>query len=177
MALLVGLAGACGSEGDTDTPDGTEPPASTTVVLTSEGHLRIRPVVTLLPIDGMPLNPFGDDAPDTSIVAPNIDSSIAYDLGPAVADESDVTSAVAAAAPSGEWQITVTLARRALADVQTLVDTCLALAPECERGQIAVTIDGFVVTAIPVTGPIGPTLVLAGGLNEQQATVIADSLT
>lgn len=182
LALIAAapVATSCGGS-DTTNNNTTTTDASTTattVVLTSEGRLRVRPVATLLPIDGMPLNPFGDDDPAEPIVSPNIDSTVAYDLGPAVADDGDVTEAVAAPGQAGEWSVTITLDAAATDDVRALAQVCLDVAPECERGQIAVTVDGFVVTALPVIDTrIGPSLVLSGGLNEQQATVIAEALT
>lgn len=184
LIATLAIATSCGASGD-DTGDDTgatgetdaATASTTTVVLTSDGRLRVRPVVTFLPIDGMPLNPFGDDDPAEPIVSPNIDSTVAYDLGPAVADDGDVTEAVAGPGQAGEWSVTVTLSAAATDDVRALAQACLDLAPGCERGQIAVTVDGFVVTALPVTDTrVGPSLVLSGGLNERQATVIAEAL-
>lgn len=174
----LSLVTACtGDDAATDAADSSAPTTPDSVVLTSDGRLRVRPVVTLLPIDGMPLNPFGDDDPAEPIVSPNTDSTVAYDLGPSVADEDDVTEASAAAGAAGEWTVSVTFTPRATDRIRSLAAACLAVEPSCERGQIAVTVDGFVLTALPVTDTdLGPTLALSGGLNEEQATVIASSL-
>lgn len=71
----------------------------------------------------------------------------------------------------------MTLSDDATQDVRKLARTCAATKPACARGQIAVTVDGFVLTAIPVVDDsIGPDLVLSASLNELQANAIADAV-
>lgn len=169
---------SCG--GGSDSAETTLPtPATTTtttIVLTAEGTLRVRPVVSLLGIDNMPIGSFGDDDPADDTVASNLGSTVAYDLGPSVAEETDIVSARAEQTPA-EWTVVVTLDDDAVAEVRDLAAVCLATRPRCERGRIAVTVDGVVLADITVIDEaLGPELTLSGGLNERQATLLADTL-
>jgi hypothetical protein len=175
VALSVTAAACGGDDGSADTTL-PAPATTTTIVLTAEGTLRVRPVVSLLGIDNMPIGSFGDDDPATDTVAANLGSTIAFDLGPSVAEETDVVSARAESTPAG-WTVVVTLDDDATDDVRDLAATCLATRPRCERGRIAVTVDGVVLADITVLDDaLGPDLTLSGGLNEQQAILIADTL-
>lgn len=167
---------ACGGESDQGEVTAPTPAPTTTIVLTAEGTLRVRPIVSLLAIDNMPIGSFGDDDPEARTVAANLASTIAFDLGPSVADESDIVSARAEQAPA-EWTVVVTLDDDAAAEVRDLAAVCLATRPRCERGRIAVTVDGVVLADITVVDEaVGPELTLSGGLNERQATLLADTL-
>lgn len=175
-ATLVVAAAACGGDDDSAETTSPTPAPTTTIVLTTEGTLRVRPVVSLLGIDNMPIGSFGDDDPAEDTVGSNLGSTVAYDLGPSVAEESDIVSARAEQSP-GEWTVVVTLDDDAVAEVRDLAAVCLAARPRCERGRIAVTVDGVVLADITVLDTaIGPELTLSGGLNEQQAILIADTL-
>jgi hypothetical protein len=176
-ATLVVASAACGEDDDDSTETTAPTPApTTTIVLTTEGTLRVRPVVSLLGIDNMPIGSFGDDDPAEDTVGSNLGSTVAYDLGPSVAEESDIVSARAEQTPA-EWTVVVTLDDDAVAEVRDLATVCLAARPRCERGRIAVTVDGVVLADITILDTaIGPELTLSGGLNEQQATLIADTL-
>jgi hypothetical protein len=179
-ALCLGgtlvLAAACSAGDDSSETTTPTPAPTTTIVLTTEGTLRVRPVVSLLAIDNMPIGSFGDDDPDEDTVAANLASTIAFDLGASVADESDVVAARAEPTPA-DWTVVVTLDDDATAEVRDLAAACLATRPRCERGRIAVTVDGVVLADITVVDEsLGPELTLTGGLNERQATLIADTL-
>jgi hypothetical protein len=175
-ATLVLAVTACGGGDDSVETTAPTPAPTTTIVLTTQGTLRVRPVVSLLGIDNMPIGSFGDDDPAEDTVGSNLGSTVAYDLGPSVAEESDIVSARAEQTPA-EWTVVVTLAEDAVAEVRELAAVCLAARPRCERGRIAVTVDGVVLADITVLDTaLGPELTLSGGLNEQQATLIADTL-
>jgi hypothetical protein len=169
-------AAACGVDSDSVETTIPAPATTTTIVLTAEGTLRVRPVVSLLGIDNMPIGSFGDDDPADDTVASNLGSTVAYDLGPSVAEETDIVSARAEQTPA-EWTVVVTLDDDAVAEVRDLAAVCLAARPRCERGRIAITVDGVVLADITVIDEaLGPELTLSGGLNERQATLLADTL-
>lgn len=171
-ASSVACGGSDGETADSMVVDVT----TTTVVLTADGVLRVRPVLSLLVIDDMPIGSFGDDDPAEDTVSANLASTLAYDLGPSVAEEDDVV-ATEVVQEAGEWAVQVTLSDAATADVRDLAAACLAARPRCERGRLAVTVDGAVLADITVVDDqVGPVLTLTGGLNEEQATVVADAL-
>ncbi len=168
---------ACGGSDDASDPtEDTTSVTTTTIVVTADGVLRVRPVLSLLVIDDMPIGSFGDDDPAADTVSANLARTLAYDLGPSVAEEDDVVGAEAAM-EAGEWVVRVTLSEDATADLRDLAEACLASKRRCEQGRVAVTVDGAVLADIAVVDArIGPTLTLTGGLNETQAQVVADAL-
>lgn len=175
LLLTASLVACGGSDEEASAPTLGET-TTTTLVLTADGLLRVRPVVSLLVIDDMPIGSFGDDDPSEDTVSANLASTLAYDLGPSVAEEDDVVS-TEVVQEAGEWSVRITLSDAATADVRDLATACLATRPRCERGRIAVTVDGAVLADITVVDEqVGPVLTLTGGLNEEQATVVADAL-
>jgi hypothetical protein len=183
-SLVGGLVLLTACAGDDDPTTGTEAPAVTapptpppTTVAPLEGVLRIRPVIARLPIDGMQLNPFGDDAPTGTMVSPDRDSLIAYDLGPAVVTEDDVLSATAEMV-QGEWSVLLEITPEAATRLDATAALCLALDPSCESGYLAITVDGFVVSAATVIDPaIGTSVTITGGFTQPEADEIAAAIS
>jgi hypothetical protein len=175
--MVLSLA-ACG-RGDDDAPADTTlgtAAATTTTAAPFEGLLRVRPVRSVLPVDGIELGLIGDDVPDDTVIAPEPPTGIAYDLGVSALDEGDVASAEAREV-SGSWSVVVTLSAEGQSALDELTGRCFARDPSCPRGQIAITVDGDVVAAPVVTAAtIGPGLTITAPLSAEQAQAMAAAL-
>lgn len=177
FACTVLILGACGSN-DTSTAETTTTGVATTTTTAAPyaGLLRVRPVRSVLPVDGIQLGLIGDDVTDDTVIAPEPQAGIAYDLGRSALDEGDVIGAEAREV-SGSWAVVLTFDAQGQAALDELTTRCFARDPSCARGQIAITVDGRVVAAPVVTAPtIGPGLTIAAPLSAAQAQALAAAL-
>lgn len=184
VTLALGLA-ACGGDDRAEPPTGTDaapgttaPPATSAsaTVPPIEGVLRLRPVLAPLPVDGIPLNPIGGDQPDDTVIAPENSTGLAYQLGPTAVDEGDVSGA-STAVVEGEWVVTITLGPDGAAAADALAARCYLRDPSCPRGQVAVTVDGFVIAVPTVDEPsFEGQLRVAGALSQAEAEALAEVL-
>ncbi len=176
-SVTLALA-ACGTSSDstatTVVPAPTTAASSTTTLPPIDGELRLRPVLAPLPVDGIPLNPIGGDRPDDTVIAPENATGLAYQLGPTAIDGDDVASATSGMVAS-QWSVTIELTPEGAAAADDLAARCLARDPSCPRGQVAVTVDGFVIAVVVVDQPsFGGELVVTGSLSQAEAETLAD---
>jgi hypothetical protein len=176
MVLLVTACGGDdGSSADT-TATTTTAIATTTTAALYDGLLRVRPVRSVLPVDGIELGLIGDDVTDGTVIAPEPQAGIAYDLGVSALDEGDVSTAEAREM-SGSWTVVLTFSAEGQAALDELTARCFARDASCARGQIAITVDGEVVAAPVVTAAtIGPGLTLTAPFSAEQAQALAAAL-
>jgi hypothetical protein len=179
LALALALA-ACSGGDDRAEPTSTLAPATTSAPSTTlppiEGVVRLRPVLAPLPVEGIPLNPIGGDQPDDTVIAPENATGLAYQLGPTAIDEGDVSDA-AVEVVQGQWTVTITLGPEGAAAADDLAARCFGRDPSCPRGQVAVTVDGFVIAVPLVDQPsFGGRLVVAGSLSQAEAEALAEVL-
>lgn len=179
--LVLALTACSGDD------DGAEPattlapapsaPATTTTTLPPiDGILRLRPVLAPLPVDGIPLNPIGGDQPDGTVIAPENATGLAYQLGPTAIDEDDVSDATAEVIES-QWAVIITLGPEGTTAADDLAARCFGRDPSCPRGQVAVTVDGFVIAVPIVDQPsFGGRLVVTGSLSQAEAQALAEVL-
>jgi hypothetical protein len=176
VACTVLLLAACGDGDSTADTTTSTAVATTTTAPPYEGLLRVRPVRSVLPVDGIELGLIGDDVPDNTVIAPEPATGIAYDLGVSALDEGDVTGAEAREM-SGSWTVVLTFSAEGQAALDQLTGRCFARDASCARGQIAITVDGDVVAAPVVTAAtIGPGLTITAPLSAEQAQALAAAL-
>lgn len=182
----IALLASCGGDDEAGDDATSAPPTPTGATTTTappepplppiEGVLRLRAVLAPLPVDGMSLNPMGGDDPDTTVIAPENATGLAYELGPSVLDESAVVQATSGLV-EGQWSVTILLSPVGSAAADDLAGRCVEQDPTCPRGQVAFTVDGFVVSAPVISQPVlGPELVISGSFSEAEAEALAAAL-
>jgi preprotein translocase subunit SecD len=97
-----------------------------------------------------------------------------YELGPLIVDAGDVAQAAATRAQT-EWTVTVDLTAGSAAIFEKATDAAAGAPPP--RDQIAIIVDGAVVSSPTVVAPIGNgSLEISGGFSQAEATSLATSL-
>ena len=176
--LALVIASACSSTEDMPSTSGSN--AST------GGALQLRPVIEIVPRSaagwdatqltcadhGEPLRDCVSsalDAPRIVLLGPEEAGEDKYVLGPRIVDGSEVERAIAQpdAPPGSGWSVSVHLTADGTAALET--------ATEAYRGsQIAIVVDGRIVSAPTVAAPItGGDVVVANALTERAATSLA----
>jgi preprotein translocase subunit SecD len=159
VALLLALGlSACGGEDQPDAP-------------ASGAGLQVRPVLTSPPPDGaaspvceasedpeLPGNPSADE--EAALCDPD---GTAYRLGPAVVGQEGVEAADLYRT-SEAWRIEVTLDPESTEAVAALAEDASS-----SDSQVAIVVDGLVLSAPTVAGTIGGTLQLVGTWTGAQA--------
>jgi preprotein translocase subunit SecD len=178
--LALVIASACSSTQD------TPPPPSGSTAASDGGAFQLRPVVEVVPRTAAAWEQTeltcagrGDglrdcvgaavDAPGIVLLGP---AGVKYVLGPRVVDGSDVEDAAAqpdAPASSG-WSVSVNLTADGTAALGTATESAVG-------SQIAIVVDGRIVSAPTVAAPItSGAVVVASGLPEREATSLASRL-
>ena len=79
--------------------------------------------------------------------------SATYRLGPTLVDVTSAESATAVEQPGAGWSVRLVLREAAGEELNRAAALCLSKAPECPVGQLAVVLDGEVLSAPDVTQP------------------------
>lgn len=182
LAITLGVAGCSSDDGESSTP-------TTTTAALPSSTLVFRPVAEVLPADAC-------DEPENDLFpATDTRGSIAcYRLGAAPVDRVIVVSAGIApnwptcfegdppscADINEPWLIEPVLEDSAngIGALNTLAEPCLIRAEDCPTGQVAIVIDGEVVSAPTIEAPSfePDQIVIAGDFTEQEAQALADGL-
>ncbi len=172
--LLVVAASACSSSGAGTAPS-TVPPAA----LVGKGALnfQMRPVLQMTSAKSAHCPTSIDSAPNPErpAVACSIDHQYRFALGAAFLTGQDVTAATPAPAPgSSTWTVNLELTESGRATVLVATTSLARLKPP--RNKAAIMVDGFVVSAVNVTGPVSGGVEVSAGLTQQQAVLIAERI-
>jgi preprotein translocase subunit SecD len=171
--LLLVAASACSSSGAA--PASTVPSAA----LVGKGALnfQLRPVLQMTSAKSAHCPTSIDTTPNPKrpTVACSIDHQYRFALGPAFLTGQDVTAATPVQVPgTSTWTVHVELTETGRATV--LVATTSLASHKPPRNKVAIMVDGFVVSAVNVTGPVSGSVEVSGGLTQQQAQVIAQRI-
>lgn len=127
-------------------------------LLAQQGVVRFRPVLLVVPGESpdVPLS-VGQDAADQEVVLAERDPqggvSATYRLGPTLVDVTSAESATAVEQPGAGWSVQLVLREAAGEELNRAAVLCSSKAPECPVGQLAVVLDGEVLSAPDVTQP------------------------
>lgn len=138
------------SEPDTDTQEPVAP-----------AELEFRPVLELLPPGGVPGAADGcaseeDRAPDQPVLAPQVENGeeiACLRLGPTQVGGDVVESASAAEGGLGQWLVSLVLTSDGIGAFNELAGECFAGAPTCPTRQLAIVVDGSVISAPSINAP------------------------
>jgi hypothetical protein len=169
VVTVLALA-ACGS--------GSSTTGSTT---TSSGvgpvYIEFRPVLSVSSVIGLEGLPAGTapDIPGTDVVLSLEEAE--YHLGPPLADGDMFESAEAVRSPNDEWVVNPTFKRGAdgIDQFNAAAEVCFDRAPECPTGQLAIVIDGELVSAPSVNERRfeRDQIQISGGFTEREAKILA----
>ncbi len=168
LAVLVGGAACSDDEASTEVVGRTtsttvaDPPAGDGAA----GDLEFRPVLERVPLsdDGTADlgTVTGDATPDTVV---SDDGEIGYVLGAVVLDARGVEAADARRGGSGQWEVVVTF-RDGDPGIDTLnavAADCVVASQECPTGQLAILVDGEVVSAPTILeDQFAPEVIISG---------------
>lgn len=171
----LGLLAGCGSD------EGSSAERSATAV-EDDAWFSVRPVSEVGEA------PCGDEA------VPSADASRCYGLGEELVGSNDVISAEAAgqrecpggeadcaieaAAPAASWSVGFTISDEALRRFNDAATRCYERSPTCPSGEIAIVVDGAVVSAPVIQVPTfeSGSFSVGGDLSEAEARELASRL-
>jgi preprotein translocase subunit SecD len=186
---LGGSAHLVGDEIVVDVPGG----AGMADELVAPGHLGFRPVLATYPADdgavttsGVPrLTPPGAVEPTQPAVLAQRDSTSGkitaiYALGPEAASGANLESASADLSQMGQWEVRPVFRAGAqgIDPFNQVASACYAGDPSCPTKQVAIVLDGAVLTAPAIDNQSfeRDQITISGGFTEQSARVLAAAL-
>ena len=181
VAILAGTAGAFALLDDRY--EDRQPVTTETIAppyhQMSSWRLQFRPVVatktTGLNVTCLPEQCTEDDLDPAANVALEGRDGQVQQLGPAFADASDVSNAEAIELATGEWAVGIQLDLDATAALEAVTEE--ALVAPVPRNQIAVVLDGMVVSTPAVQEPIGSGSLQVSGLGAEGSALLAAELS
>ena len=174
--VLLGFVLALGAAGCTNPSTAVTPSASLTSSAAGKGaqNFQLRPVIA---VDtgaavACPSQIVVAPSPRRPHVACSIDRQTRYALGPALVTGVEVTSATPQQpANSPSWVIAVELTDAGSTALESATRAIYQLKPP--RNQVAILVDGFVVSAPAPNGPVSGGVEISGGFTRQQAQALA----
>lgn len=187
LAVFVGVI-VLGRDNSTETGTGVIPGQIGATTSTSPAgggpsgaQVFFRPVLALVPVSAGAedlCNSFGPVDPPPSDVgaAFSSDQGECYQVGPAVL-VAHVESAVRKEADNGYWSVVVTFTDTSIERIDSAAEDCYGQTGVCPTGQLAVVVNGEVLTAPTIDGRITGSNLVLGGLDEAQARQVAAALS
>ena len=205
--LEVAACGSSGGDGSGETGQGSAgmssgegamtdqfAPTSTTIAVPGDTSTTSPTTTTTAPTTTAPLgtSTVPPTAPDPDLQGTAFqseDGAVCYTLGPAGATGADLEDAHAALSGSMTWGVEVSARPSSAAAMNDLFNACYAADPSCPamgtdgtgtgRGQLAIVVDGEVVSAPAVNGPdlADDTFTISGSFTEAEAKALADGLS
>jgi hypothetical protein len=169
LAVLTALAG-CSDDGGEPEPA----PTTTTAAPESAADFSFRPVLVVREAEDC----HGGDADHLR----DVDDELCYELGPAPVDPVTIESVDAVLDPSGEvWVVAPVFADddSGIGALNALAGPCFEQSTECPTGQVAMVLDGEVVSAPTIQAESfePDRVVIAGEYSQQEAEDLADRLS
>ncbi len=131
----------------------TTAPATTTTTAPPEGGSETPPVPGL---EDLSLTPPEDDVPDQPVTLAQYEDGqevARYRLGPAEATGDILRTASAELYQLGQWQVGVEVRGDRIDEFNQIASTCYSGAPTCPTKQLAIVLDGRVVSAPSINAP------------------------
>ena len=94
-----------------------------------------------------------EDAPEAEVVLPDRDGTVRYRLGPTTLFGQAVETASATFDGISSWSVSLVMTSEGIEGFNALATECNTRAPTCPTGQLAITLDGEVVSAPAVQQP------------------------
>jgi preprotein translocase subunit SecD len=122
-------------------------------------ELRFRPVLNLLPPGGdeLELTPSEDDVVEEPVTLAQFDDDEnevgRYELGPAAATGEILSGAQAQIQGVGQWAVAVQVRGDRIDEFNEISASCFNGAPDCPTRQLAIVLDGRVVSAPSINAP------------------------
>lgn len=159
----LGVEGDVGRDGNEVTVENPDDREEVFTILPRSADLHFHPVIESLP----------DGTQGENVLSGR--EELDYRLGPPGSDASDVDSAEARQSPAGDWIIGLVFTEVGLARFNSLARQCFEIEDTCRTGQIAVVVDGHVVSAPAVqTGSYeNDEVLVSADFSEQQARELA----
>ena len=166
VMLALALAG-CSDDGDETSPDTTDPPSAA-------ADFSFRPVLEVRAADDC-------GAGDADHLR-DVDDETCYELGPPPVERVTFESAEAGLDPAGTtWIVNPVLTddETGIDALNELADPCFVQGPTCPTGQVAMVLDGEVLTAptIQDTDFAPDRVIITGDFTQEEAEDLADRLS
>jgi hypothetical protein len=172
-AVLAALA-ACSTSSGGSAPSG---PSASHAVGKGAQNFQLRPVLSRTSGGAVSCPTSVDASPDPAAptVACSIDQSTRYRLGPAFVTGLDSLSAGAAQPPGVDaWVVNVEFTDQGVAALKAATSAVYQL--PAPRNEVAVMVDGFVISAPVPNAPIDGRVEISGNFDEHEATLIANRI-
>lgn len=149
-------------------------------IVATTGTLAFSPVLELLPVEVVP-------GCDGSVLDPPVDGLVPQEpdvgclrLGPPIADQEVVEDAEASLQQPDAWTVSLTMAsgRGGIDAFNAGIAPCFERAETCPTGQLAIVVDGVVVSAPAIAAPSfeRDAIFMAGDFTETEARGLAAAL-
>jgi preprotein translocase subunit SecD len=196
VVVVLALLGGCGSDDDGATspgtstgPDATASPDPTPVPASVSSQVEFRPVLLQPRLEPgttslcEPGDPSAIDASEPISADQCVDGVVTatYELGPSLLGGSAIESAEASLGQNGQWIVNpVFFAGPAGIDAfNAAAATCHAMAATCPTGELAIVVDGQVVSAPSINEAIfsRDQIQISGTFTERSARDLAERLS
>ena len=170
LAAALSLAG-CSDDADTPEPD----PTTTTAAPEAAADFRFRAVLVVRAADDC-------GAGDANHLR-DVDDESCYELGPAPVEPVTFVSADAVidTAGSGQWVVAPVLTddESGIGALNLLAGPCFERTPDCPTGQVAMVLDGKVLSAPTIQAESfeADQIIIAGDFTQQETEELADQLS
>ncbi|MEQ1787632.1 MAG: hypothetical protein ABL966_11305 [Acidimicrobiales bacterium] len=176
-ALMTALpAGACASDGDDGAPAATtEAPADAT----QEIELRFEPVMALFGTSCDEVAAGSEVEIDPSTLSPGDGACFDLTSGAGLDGSDLVATAAAELTAAGDWSVALELTPDGIDAFNELAASCFDSSATCPTGQLAIVVDGIVVSAPSIQQPSfeRDQIQISGSFTEADATQLASALS
>lgn len=176
----------------TGAPQTSEPSDTDGTAPVAPADLEFRPVLQLLPPGGVSEADGGSDggcttpddawAADQPVLAPQVENGAevaCFELGPVEVDGSAVESATAAdGGGTGSWSVALELTVDGIVPFNALAGECYDGAATCPTRQLAIVVDGTVISAPSINAPTfeRDQITISGAFTQKEAEALAERL-
>ena len=162
-----------------DPGDGPLDRAAIEDLVSTPGRLEMRPVLEVLPPDCEPTVPTGMSEVSTyPELDPDTGEPIAcYEIAPS-GITNDAIETAEVTRTGGAWLVNVVLTESAIETFDGLTAACFSHDPSCSTGQVAIAVDGIVISAPNRTTPGNERdqVQINGTFDESEATALAAAI-
>lgn len=166
------------TEGDSTTTT-TEPDETTTTTVAEDPTTSPTTTPDDLPASlDFDLTPPEDDVAEEPVTLGEFDGTeevLRYQLGPTVVTGDIISGASAQLANLGQWQVAVQVKGDRIDDFNQIAGACFNRQPVCPTGQLAIVLDGRVVSAPNINAPsfAADQISISGNFDEDEAKDLA----